>query len=342
MDGPPNARRGARARASAAPAHSLNSVGGGGEERRSLPPTLTVDEASAGLRLDRWLVSMVPELSRARLQALIDEGHVRVGGAARKAAYRLHGGEAVEIEVPPTPPEELVPEPIALDIVHEDDHVLVVYKPAGMVTHPGAGVSRGTLAAAALAHAPGIAGVGGPRRPGVVHRLDKGTSGLLVIAKTWAAYYALVAQLAAREVTREYLAVVHGRMTRTEGRVEAPIGRDPHHRQKMTIRPAGQGRRAITRFRVLERFTGFTLVECRLETGRTHQIRVHLASLGHPVVGDEVYGRVRDRPPVALEGFALHAARLAFVHPATRTRLEFVAPLPPRMDRLLSHLRHTR
>jgi 23S rRNA pseudouridine1911/1915/1917 synthase len=303
---------------------------------------LVVERAGAGVRLDRWLASAIPEVSRARVRALIDEGYVRVGGVvSRKAAYRLRGGEAVEVEIPPSPPEELVPEPIALVVMYEDDHVLVVDKPAGMVVHPGAGVLRGTLAAAALAHAPEIAGVGGPRRPGVVHRLDKGTSGLLVIAKTSVAYHALVAQLAAREVTREYLAVVHGQVSRASGRVDAPIGRDPLHRQRMAIRPVGKGRRAVTHYRVLERFTDFTLVECRLETGRTHQIRVHLASLGHPIAGDETYGRSRGRLPIALDGLALHAARLAFVHPTTRAPMEFFAPLPPRMERLLSHLRHT-
>jgi 23S rRNA pseudouridine1911/1915/1917 synthase len=302
---------------------------------------LTVDEAAAGMRLDRWLVTAVPELSRARLQTLIDEGYVRVGGLTRKAAHRLRGGEAVEIEVPPAPPQELAPEPMALAIVHEDEHVLVVDKPAGMVVHPGAGVSRGTLAAGVLAHAPEVASVGGQRRPGVVHRLDKGTSGLLVLAKSTLAYHALVAQLAAREVTREYLAIVHGRVVRAEGRIDLPIGRDPHHRQRMAIRPAGQGRRAITRFRVLERFGKFTLVECRLETGRTHQIRVHLASLGHPVAGDEAYGRGQPRLPVEVEGVALHAARLAFVHPVTHRRVEFSSPLPPRLERLVSHLRDT-
>lgn len=301
---------------------------------------VVVEESGAGTRLDRWLVSAVPELSRARLQTLIDDGHVRVGGAVRKAAHRLRGGETVEIEIPPPPPEELVPEPIALAVVYEDDHVLVVDKPAGMVVHPGAGVVAGTLAAAVLAHAPTVAGVGGPRRPGVVHRLDKGTSGLLVVAKTQAAYHALVGQLAAREVTREYLAIVHGRMTRAEGRIDAPIGRDPRHRQRMAIRPGGQGRRAVTRFRVRERLAQFTLVECRLETGRTHQIRVHLASLGHPIVGDEAYGRGGPRVTLAFEGVALHAARLAFVHPATQARVEFAAPLPPRLERLLSHLRN--
>ena len=304
--------------------------------------TLTVEGAAAGKRLDRWLVGALPDLSRARVQALIDEGHVLVGGARPKAAHRLRGGEAVEIEIPPAPAQELEPEPIALTIVHEDEHVLVVDKPAGMVVHPGAGVSRGTLAAGVLAHAPEVASVGGQRRPGVVHRLDKGTSGLLVLAKTAPAYYALVAQLGAREVTREYLAIVHGRMARAEGRVDAPIGRDPHHRQRMAIRPAGAGRRAVTRFSVLERFDDFTVVRCRLETGRTHQIRVHLASLGHPVAGDAVYGRGLRGLPVDLEGVALHAARLAFVHPATRERVEFSAPLPPRIARFLSHLRDSR
>ena len=300
---------------------------------------LTVEAAAAGLRLDRWLVSHVPDLSRARLQALIDEGHVRVGGAVTKPAHRLRGGEVVEIEIPPPPAQELEPEPIALTIVYEDEHVLVVDKPAGMVVHPGAGISRGTLAAGALAHAPEIAAVGGQRRPGIVHRLDKGTSGLLVLAKTVPAYHVLVAQLGAREVTREYLAIVHGRMASAEGRVDAPIGRDPHHRQRMAIRPLGEGRRAVTRFTVLERFADFTLARCRLETGRTHQIRVHLASLGHPLAGDAVYGRGRPGLPVDLDGVALHAARLAFVHPATQERMEFSAPLPARITRFLSHLR---
>jgi 23S rRNA pseudouridine1911/1915/1917 synthase len=300
---------------------------------------LTAEETAAGSRLDRWLVTAIPDLSRARVQALIDDGRVRVDGAARKASHRLRGGEDVEVEIPPAPPEELVPEAIALAIVHEDDALLVVDKPAGMVVHPGAGVLAGTLAAAVLAHAPQTAGVGGPRRPGVVHRLDKGTSGLIILAKTQAAYHALVAQLAAREVTREYLALVHDRVAASEGRIDAPIGRDPYHRQRMAVRPEGKGRRAVTRFRVRERLGAFTLLECRLETGRTHQIRVHLASRGHPVVGDETYGRGRPRPPLPLEGVALHAARLVFLHPNTHTRMEFASPLPPRIERLLAHLR---
>jgi 23S rRNA pseudouridine1911/1915/1917 synthase len=301
---------------------------------------LSVAPAAAGTRLDRWLVARLPELSRAKLQALIAGGCVRVDGRVPKASHRLRGGERVEIEIPPPPPEELVPEPSQLAIVHEDAHVLVLDKPAGLVVHPGAGHARGTLAAAVLAHAPGVAGVGGPRRPGIVHRLDKDTSGLLVVAKTRAAYDSLVEQLAKRTVTRTYLAVVHGRVRLDAGIVDRPIGRHPHDRVKMAVRPAGHGKRAVTRYRVLRRFADFTLVEARLETGRTHQIRVHLASLGHPVVGDEVYGGRRRPPlPVPFEGLALHAAALAFHHPVTGARLEFASPLPGRMERLLSHLR---
>ena len=301
---------------------------------------LTVELASAGARLDRWLSDRLTELSRARLQTLIRGGLVRVDGAVVKAAHRLRGGEGIEIEVPPAVEEELAPEPVALSVVYEDDHVLVVDKPAGMVVHPGAGRALGTLAAAILAHAPGTAGVGGRRRSGIVHRLDKDTSGLLVVAKTAKAYDALVTQLAARTVTRRYLAVVHGRVRADQGVVDAPIGRHPTARVKMAVRPAGRGKRAVTRYRVLERFSDFTLVEVRLETGRTHQIRVHLASLGHPVVGDDVYGRSRSVPVPGLDGYALHAAALGFIHPVFRKVIECSAPLPARMERLLSHLRH--
>jgi 23S rRNA pseudouridine1911/1915/1917 synthase len=322
---------------------------------------ITVDGSAAGERLDRWLTGKLPELSRARLQALIDEGRVRVGGKATKAAYRLRGGEDVNVEIPPPEPQELVPERIALAIVYEDDHLVVIDKPAGMVVHPGAGHARGTLAAAVLAHAPSIATVGGQRRPGVVHRLDKGTSGLLVMAKTREAYESLVAQLASRTVSRRYVAVVHGRVEPVEGVIDKPIGRHPHDRTRMAVRPAGQGKRAVTRFKVLERLGNFTVIEARLETGRTHQIRVHMASLGHPVAGDELYGRRqrsrlgvegRDRArredapeareaALVLDGLALHAVFLAFVHPVTHALMEFTVPIPKRLERFLSHLRHT-
>jgi len=301
---------------------------------------LTVDRDAAGQRLDRWLAVRIPDLSRSRLQELIDGGHVTVDGAARRPAHRLRGGETVDLDVPPRPPEVLIPEPIALTIVYEDGDVLVVDKPAGMVVHPGAGHARGTLAAALLSHAPQIAGVGGPRRPGVVHRLDKETSGLLVVAKTQASYDSLTAQLAARTVSRCYLAVVHGRVARPHGVVDAPIGRHPHDRVRMAIRPEGRGKRAVTRYRVLERFGGFTCLEARLETGRTHQIRVHCLSIGHAIYGDDVYRlRSTTRLPIAFTGIALHAAALAFVHPKTGIRLEFSSPLPARIERVLTYLR---
>jgi 23S rRNA pseudouridine1911/1915/1917 synthase len=304
---------------------------------------LVVEAPAAGERLDRWLAARVADLSRARLQALISDGHVLVQGAPRKPSHRVVAGERIDVDIPPLPAEELEPEPIALTVVHEDEHVLVIDKPAGLVVHPGAGHARGTLAAAVLAHAPQTAGVGGPRRPGVVHRLDKDTSGLLVLAKTARAYESLTAQLAERSVSRVYLAVSHGRLTATTVRIDTPIGRDPRDRKRMAVRPAGQGRRAVTHVRVLERPGAFTYLEARLETGRTHQIRVHLASLGHPVAGDAVYGGRRLRPvPVPLEGLALHATALAFVHPVSQARMEFRSPLPARIERLLSHLRHAR
>jgi 23S rRNA pseudouridine1911/1915/1917 synthase len=301
-----------------------------------------VNAADAGQRLDRWLAARLPELSRARLQALIDQGRVTVGGRARKAAYRVREGEPVLVEIPPPAAPELRPEALPLEIVYEDDAVLVVNKVAGMVVHPGAGQATGTLAAAVLARAPETAAVGSPRRPGIVHRLDKGTSGLLVIAKTRPAFDSLVAQLAARTVTRRYLAIVHGLPARSEGVIDAPIGRHPRDRRRMAVRPAGQGRRAVTRYRVLERFPAVpaTYLEARLETGRTHQIRVHLAAQGHPVLGDDTYrGRSSRRPDLDPAGLALHAAELAFVHPLTGERVAFTASLPQRLERLLAHLR---
>ncbi|HEV8456953.1 MAG TPA: RluA family pseudouridine synthase [Methylomirabilota bacterium] len=308
----------------------------------------TVERREAGTRLDVWLAARLPDLSRTRIRALVDAGHVRVDGALLKASHRLKAGERVDAEIPPPPPEEMAAEAIPLRIVFEDEHVLVVDKPAGMVTHPGAGQRTGTLAAAALAHAPEIAGVGGPRRPGIVHRLDKGTSGLIVLTKTPQAYESLTAQLARRTVSRRYLGLVHGALPRSEGVIDAPIGRDPRSRIRMAVTAEGRGKRAVTRFRVLERFPGVSYVECRLETGRTHQIRVHLASLGHPLLGDETYGRrvLRKAPDpelaaliAGLHGVALHAAGLAFLHPASGRPVELTSPLPNRIENILSRLR---
>jgi 23S rRNA pseudouridine1911/1915/1917 synthase len=319
---------------------------------RPVPPTRWFEDrvaaSDSGSRLDVWLSTRLPDLSRTRVKALIESGDVLVDGRRVKAAYRLRPAECVEARIPPPPPEELAPEPIPLAIVFEDEHVLVVDKPAGMVTHPGAGQSAGTLAAAALAHAPAMAGVGGPRRPGIVHRLDKGTSGLIILAKTAAAYEALTGQLAKRNVSRRYVCLVHGTVRAPDGVIDKPIGRDERSRVRMAVAREGRGKRAITRFRVLERFSGVSYLECRLETGRTHQIRVHLASLGHPVLGDRTYGKraeTRTAEPAlgdliaGLGGVALHAAGLGFAHPATGERIELVSPVPYRLTRVLSHLR---
>ena len=312
-----------------------------------------VEGDSAGARLDQWLAGRLPELSRMRVKALIAGGRTRVDGRAVKAAHRVQAGERVEVTIPPPPRDGIAPEAVPLHVVFEDADVLVVDKPAGMVTHPGAGRIDGTLAAAALAHTPDMAGVGSPRRPGIVHRLDKGTSGLIVLAKTQAAYDGLTAQLSRRTVSRRYLALAQGALRRAEGTVDAPIGRDPRSRVRMAIVPEGRGKRAVTHYRVLERFgsgaSAVTLVECRLETGRTHQIRVHLASLGHPLLGDETYRGRRAAPagdPVLAElveelgGVALHAAGLAFTHPVTGAAMSFASPSPDRIDRILSHLRN--
>ena len=315
--------------------------------------TQVVEADSAGARLDQWLAGRLPELSRMRVKALIAGGRTRVDGREVKAAHRVQAGERVEVTIPPPARDGIAPEAVPLRVVFEDAHVLVVDKPPGMVTHPGAGRIDGTLAAAALAHAPEMAGVGSPRRPGIVHRLDKGTSGLIVLAKTQAAYDGLTAQLARRTVSRRYLALAQGAMRRAEGTVDAPIGRDPRSRVRMAIVPEGRGKRAVTHYRVLERFDGgaaaVTLLECRLETGRTHQIRVHLASLGHPLLGDETYRGRRASPagdPVLAElvqglgGVALHAAGLEFTHPVTGEPMRLACPSPDRIERILSHLRN--
>ncbi len=313
--------------------------------------SFAVTEEEAGVRLDRFLSARAPDLSRTRLQSLIEAGRVAVDGRRLRASHRLRAGERVTVEVPPPVALDLVPEPIPLDLVFEDDALLVVNKPAGLVVHPGAGHATGTLVHALLAHCgPALSGIGGVRRPGIVHRLDRGTSGLLVVAKTDRAHLALARQLKARSVERRYLALVHGALARAEGIIEAAIGRDPRDRLRMAVRPPGQGRLAVTRYRVLERFAvpaPLSYLGLQLGTGRTHQIRVHLAHLGFPVVGDRTY-RPRGTPPGgsefarrvgALGGLALHAAVLGFSHPETGHALRFEAALPPAFEALLSWLR---
>lgn len=290
-------------------------------------------------RLDKFLVDCLPEFSRSRLQTLIREGLVRVDGIpARKAGQMLERATRVEVLIPPTrAPEGLVAEAIPLEVVFEDENVLVVNKAAGMVVHPGAGRESGTLVQAALAHAPQMAGIGGELRPGVVHRLDKQTSGLILLAKHDDAHRWLQNQFKARQVQKFYIALVDGAPPTPYGRIEAPIGRDASHRKRMAVLPSRKGREAISEYRTLERFSRHTLLEVRPITGRTHQIRLHLAFLGCPVVGDTTYGR--KTPSLPLERHFLHAARLIITLPGEQQARTFEAPLPAELVELLESLR---
>jgi 23S rRNA pseudouridine1911/1915/1917 synthase len=308
--------------------------------------TITLEAEGSGERLDVFVARRCPRLSRSLVQRLIREGHVTVGGRPGRAGQRLGPGDRVLVRMPPEEPEKLRPEPIPLTIVYEDEDLLVVDKPAGLTVHPAAGlpagqagVRRGTLAAALLAYRPELAGVGGPERPGIVHRLDRDTSGLLVVAKNEAARAALARQWKERQVEKGYLALVHGRLEPSEGVIDAPIGRDPRHRQRMAV--VEGGRAARTAYRIRRHLGGgpagrdvYSLVEVTPSTGRTHQIRVHFAALGHPLVGDRVYGR---RSSTLRRQF-LHAHRLAFHHPVDGRPLEFESPLPEDLRQALEGL----
>jgi 23S rRNA pseudouridine1911/1915/1917 synthase len=284
----------------------------------------------AGLRLDQALARLLPGESRTRLARLIEEGHVTVDGAPSALRRKVKSGEAVDVTLAERPVDAAFrPEAIALAVVHEDDDLVVVDKPAGLVVHPGSGNWAGTMLNALLHHAPAT---GSLPRAGIVHRLDKDTSGLLVVAKTEGAQADLVRQLQARTVKRTYLALARGRIA-GEGRVEAPIGRHPVHRTKMAV--VDDGKPAVTHYRVRERFPHHTLLECELETGRTHQIRVHLASIGHPLEGDPVYA---GRGPRLLPRQALHAWKLAFEHPRSGKAVRFESPVPADLRALLAAL----
>jgi 23S rRNA pseudouridine1911/1915/1917 synthase len=285
--------------------------------------SLVVPAPAAGQRLDHVLRAERPEWSRSLLQKWIAAGRVRVNGRAVKASYRVRTGDALEIEVPPPQPLATPAEQIPLAVLYEDADLIVVNKPPGLVVHPAAGHAAGTLVNALLHHCRGqLSGIGGVERPGIVHRLDKGTSGCLVAAKTDAAHRSLVAQFKGRGVTKIYRAVCRGVFAQPTGRIETLIGRSPHDRKKMSARVT-RGRPAVTDYRVLKQHADGALVELTLHTGRTHQIRVHLAHLGHPIVGDAVYGRKSEvaRP-------LLHAYKLGFTHPATGQPMTFTAPLP--------------
>jgi 23S rRNA pseudouridine1911/1915/1917 synthase len=307
--------------------------------------TATIAGDAIGWRLDRALAAAVPTLSRERLKALISSGGVAgPAGLVRDPAVKALAGD-YRVTVPEPKPAHNEAQDIALEIVFEDEHLLVVDKPAGMVVHPAAGNFDGTLVNALLHHCAGrLSGIGGVARPGIVHRIDKDTSGLLVVAKTDVAHEGLAAQFAKHSIDRRYLALTSGIPVPAAGTIDAPLARSPANRKKIAITSEGRGKRAVTRYRIVEPLQGAALVECRLETGRTHQVRVHMASIGHPLLGDPVYGRIRNEHRDILKRLdfhrqALHAAELGFVHPVTRANLSFKSALPSDIQELFGALR---
>jgi 23S rRNA pseudouridine1911/1915/1917 synthase len=294
---------------------------------------LQVDTSDA--RLDRFVAEHLTEFSRVAVQRLIDEGQIVVDGIARKASYRVEKGETISVRIPPPVSPELRPEKIPLDIIFENRDLLVINKPAGMVVHPAAGHDAGTLVNAILGHSANLK-VGGEKRPGIVHRLDRDTSGLIVVAKNDAAMNQLQEQFKSRTVEKAYLALVEGRVRPPNGKIDAPIGRDPKKRERMKVETRGRARQAVTIYRTIANLDGYTLLQAEPQTGRTHQIRVHLAFLGFAVVGDEVYGRGNNELGLARQ--FLHAWKLAFDMPRDRKRMEFTAPLPQDLSRALAKL----
>jgi 23S rRNA pseudouridine1911/1915/1917 synthase len=292
-------------------------------------------------RLDRWLSQHLPELSRSRLQKLIAGGHVQLNGeVCRLKKVAVQSGDRLQICLPPAQPLDLQPEVMPLDILYEDESLIILNKPAGLVVHPAPGHATGTLVHALLAHCPHLAGIGGCQRPGIVHRLDKDTTGAIAIAKTDRAHQHLQAQLKAKTARREYWGIIFGAPQADTGTIDLPLGRHPVDRQKMAVvPPARGGREAITHWQVLERLGNYTLLEFRLATGRTHQIRVHSSQMGHPIVGDPVYSSGRSLG-VNLTGQALHARKLVLEHPVSGKKVEAIAPLPTEFSKLLQVLRH--
>lgn len=308
--------------------------------------TVTTTADMLGWRLDRALAVLVPTMSRERLKALVSAGEVSRGGApVRDPSLKLREVADYVINIPAPTPAHNEAQDIALTIVYEDDHLLVVDKPAGLVVHPAAGNFDGTLVNALLHHCAGrLSGIGGVARPGIVHRIDKDTSGLLVVAKTDRAHEGLARQFADHSIQRCYHAIVAGLPLRGSGTVDAPLARSPANRKKIAICPPGQGKRAVTHFRVIEPLASAALIECRLETGRTHQVRVHMASINHPLIGDPVYGRSRPVHAAILRelGFArqaLHATLIGFVHPVDRKNMVFESKMPIDMQQLFTKLR---
>lgn len=295
-----------------------------------------MEEDGTDDRIDKFLAEQCEELSRSFLQKLLKSGEVSVNGQAVKASFRLSEGDLIVFEVPEAAKPEILPEPFPLDILYEDEDVILVNKPKGMVVHPAAGHYSGTLVNALMYHCrDSLSGINGVLRPGIVHRIDMDTTGVIIACKNDVSHRSIAEQLKEHSITRRYQAIVHGRLKTDEGTVDAPIGRNPQDRKKMSINERN-GKPAVTHYHVLNRFRDYTHIECRLETGRTHQIRVHMASIGHPLLGDAVYGPARC--PYRLEGQTLHAGVLGFVHPRSGKYMEFSAPLPEYFEKLLRTL----
>ena len=315
-----------------------------GEARRqTLIVGASTENENKKRRLDSYLSQACPELSRSLIQKLIRDGHVSVNGGAGKASRPLNAGDEIVLMLPEPEPADIQAEDIPLDILYEDQDICVINKPKGMVVHPAAGHSSGTLVNALLYHCRGqLSGINGQLRPGIVHRIDRDTTGSLVICKNDRAHREIAGQLAAHTINRRYRAVVCGNLPQDEGIVNAPIGRHRTDRKRMAV--VQGGKEAVTHYRVLERFGSFTYIECRLETGRTHQIRVHMSSINHPLLGDDVYGHGHERQAAGLtgplpHGQVLHAMTLGLIHPSTGEYMEFEAPLPRYFEELLERLR---
>ena len=289
-----------------------------------------------GERIDKYLSEQLEDMTRSHIQKLIKENMVRVNGMAVKSNFKLSASDQIEVEIPELKEPDILPENIPLDILYEDQDILVVNKPKGMVVHPAPGHYTGTLVNAIMYHCKdNLSGINGVMRPGIVHRIDMDTTGSLLICKNDRAHQALAEQLKEHSITRKYHAIVHGRLKEDEGTIDKPIGRHPIDRKKMSIH-CTNGREAITHYRVLKRFQQFTYIECQLETGRTHQIRVHMSSIGHPILGDQVYGPAKC--PYKLQGQTLHAKVLGITHPTTGEYMEFDAPLPDYFQGLLEKM----
>ncbi|MNW29383.1 Ribosomal large subunit pseudouridine synthase D [compost metagenome] len=295
------------------------------------------DAASKKDRIDKYVKAQLGEnISRSQIQLWIESGDITVNGDVVKANYKIAEGDRITLLVPEAEAVEIEPEDIPLDVYYEDADVIVVNKSRGMVVHPAPGHSSGTLVNALMHHCKDLSGINGELRPGIVHRIDKDTSGLLMAAKNDKAHASLAAQLKEHSVTRKYFALVHGNVNHDQGTVDAPIGRDPHDRKMYTVQERNS-KHAVTHFHVVERFGDYTLLELKLETGRTHQIRVHMKFIGHPLVGDPMYGRSKG---IKMDGQALHAAVLGFIHPSTGEYMEFAAPIPEDMEHVLYALRN--